>query len=253
MTPADGDMIVVWFSHGAASAMAWKMTEDLYGHRCNVVAVNNPVDEEDPDNARFGRDVAAWVGKPLVEWRNPALAHSSAVEVWDKAKAMSFPKGAPCTLALKKEARQAYERLHRVDWHVLGFTADERHRYNRFVLTERENVLPVLIDYGLTKEACFEFLSIAGLALPRVYARGYPNANCIGCVKATSPTYWNHVRRQDPEVFAHRAEQSRRLGVRLARHKGKRVFLDELPASATGRPLKGMSVECGIFCEEKPQ
>jgi hypothetical protein len=52
-------------------------------------------------------------------------------------------------------------------------------------------------------------------------------------------------------VFARRAEQSRELGVRLARHKGERVFLDELPADAVGRPLKGMDLECGIFCEEK--
>lgn len=251
MTPNVGDTIVVWFSHGAASAMAWKLTEERFGAVCDVVAVNNPVKEEDPDNVRFGRDVARWVGKPLLEWNNPALDHSSAEAVWDKAKAMSFPRGAPCTLALKKQARQAYENQHRVDWHVLGFTADERARYDRFVLTERDNVLPVLIDAGLTKEDCFEYLSIAGLRLPAVYRRGYPNANCIGCVKATSPTYWNHVRQQDPEVFAARAEQSRRLGAKLVRYRGQRIFLDELPPDARGRAMKTTGVECGIFCEER--
>jgi hypothetical protein len=95
-----------------------------------------------------------------------------------------------------------------------------------------------------------DIVSTAGLSLPAVYRRGYPNANCIGCVKATSPTYWNHVRKNDPDVFAQRAEQSRRLGVRLARYKGNRVFLDELPADAQGNAMKTMNIECGIFCEE---
>ncbi len=134
---------------------------------------------------------------------------------------------------------------------VFGFTADERRRHERFTLTERDNVLPVLIEAGITKEDCYRIVSDAGLDLPAVYSPGYPNANCIGCVKATSPTYWNHVRRMHPEVFAERAEQSRRLGVRLARLRGERVFLDQLAPEATGRLMNSMSIECGIFCEER--
>lgn len=250
MQPKEGDTIVVWFSHGAASAVAWKETVRLFGDRCRILAVNNPVTEEDEDNTRFGEDVSKWVGQWLITWRNPKYAHGSAVEVWDARKAMSFPAGAPCTDLLKKGARQDFEREHKVDWHVLGFTADEQRRYDRFVQTERDNVLPVLIRQGITKDDCYRYITAAGLELPRVYLRGYPNANCIGCVKATSPTYWNHVRVMDPEVFASRAEQSRRLGVRLARHKGERVFLDQLPEDAVGRPMKTMRIECGIFCEE---
>ncbi|WP_116654398.1 hypothetical protein [Pelagibacterium sediminicola] len=251
MAPRDGDTIVVWFSHGAASAIAWQETLRQYGRRCIVLAVNNPVAEEDEDNHRFGRDVAAWLDQPLTEWRNPKYPSASAVDVWDQRGAMVFPHGAPCTVHLKKEARQDYERQHPVDWHVLGFTADERKRFERFVLTERANVLPVLIDANLSKQDCMDRLLSAGILPPRVYAEGYPNANCIGCVKATSPTYWNLVRRTRPEVFAARAVQSRRLGVRLVRWRGKRIFLHELPATAQGRPLKSMDVECGIFCEER--
>lgn len=251
LEPKDGDTIVVWFSHGAASAIAWQETLRLYGDRCNVVAVNNPVAEEDPDNLRFGKDVSEWLGRELIEWTNPNFPNGSAIEVWDKVKAMSFPMGAPCTTKLKKEARQDYEKHHKCDWLVLGFTADEQKRYDRFTLTERDNVLPVLIDAGLSKQDCMDRLVSAGINPPRVYAEGYPNANCIGCVKATSPTYWNLVRQTRPEIFKERAEQSRRLGVRLVRYKGKRIFLDELPPDAKGRSLKSMNIECGIFCEEK--
>lgn len=243
--------IAVWFSCGAASAVAAWLTVGTYGRAYDVRVVNNPVAEEDADNRRFLADVQKWIGLPIEFAVNPKWPAASAREVWEHERFMSSPKGAPCTRAVKKEARQEWERDNPVAWHVLGFTADERKRHDRFILTERENVLPVLIDACLTKADCFRVIESAGLVLPRKYAEGYPNGNCIGCVKATSPTYWNLVRRQDPEVFADRAEQSRRLGVRLVRHLGQRKFLDELPADAVGRPLKNMDVECGIFCEER--
>jgi hypothetical protein len=109
----------------------------------------------------------------------------------------------------------------------------------------------VLIEEGITKQKCFEIIANAGISLPSIYLRGYPNANCIGCVKATSATYWNHVRKEDPTVFEERAKQSRDIGCRLVRWKGKRMFLDELPIEAKGRKMKNMDFECGIFCEER--
>lgn len=250
-SPQDGDHIVVWVSFGAASAVAAWETLRRYSDRCKISLVNNPVAEEDPDNLRFGQDLEKWLGRPIIRHVNPKYPNASAVEVWNRRKGMSFPNGAPCTIALKKEARRDYESRNRVDWHVLGFTAGEAKRYERFILTERSNVLPVLIDANLDKEDCANILIQAGIQLPRVYAEGYPNANCIGCVKATSPTYWNLVRRTRPEVFQHRAAQSRALGVRLVRYKGQRIFLDELPEDAVGAPLKTLNFECGVFCEER--
>lgn len=250
-TVRPGQTVAVWFSCGAASAVAAKMTVEHYGGVANIRILNNPVAEEDEDNRRFLFDVERWIGVRIETVLNPAWPDASAEAVWEKRRGMSFPNGAPCTVELKKRARQAWEAENHADWHVLGFTADERKRHERFVLGERENVLPVLIDAGITKADCYRILQDSGLRLPRIYSLGYPNANCIGCVKATSATYWNHVRAMHPDVFERRAEQSRRFGVRLARHKGERVFLDELPADAKGRPLKGMDFECGIFCEER--
>lgn len=251
MEPKADDVIAVWFSCGAASAVAAKETIRLYGDQCRIRIINNPVMEEDSDNRRFLEDVSAWLGVTVETAANKGYPSASAVDVWEKRKFMSGPHGAPCTLELKKRARQQWEEKNRVDWHVLGFTAEESKRLSRFRLTERPNVLGVLVDQGITKAECYMRLMDAGLTLPAIYRRGYPNANCVGCVKATSPTYWNHVRKQDPEVFRHRAEQSRRLGAKLVRHKGERIFLDELPESAMGAPMKGMDFECGIFCEEK--
>jgi hypothetical protein len=111
--------------------------------------------------------------------------------------------------------------------------------------------LPILIDNKITKQNCFDILLSAGIQLPRIYALGYPNANCIGCVKATSPTYWNHVREKHPAIFEQRAKQSRQIGAKLVRVDNQRIFLDELDPSHMGRPMKNYDFECGIFCEER--
>lgn len=245
-------IIAVWFSCGAASAVAAKKTLELYGATHSVRVVNSPVAEEDPDNLRFLLDVQQWLGVEIESAVNPAYPSCSAVEVWEQRKFMSGVRGAPCTLELKKEARRKWERRNPVDWHVLGFTADERDRHERFVRSERENVIPVLIDAGITKADCFAILIEAGIPLPGIYSRGFPNANCIGCVKATSPTYWNLVRKHYPEEFAKRAEQSRRIGARLVRVKGKRIFLDELDPNTKGNEMKG-GWSCGVFCDPEPE
>jgi hypothetical protein len=246
-------VIVVWFSCGAASAVAAKVTLDRYSGYCDVRIVNNPVQEEDSDNRRFLNDVASWLNHPIEIAVNSKYPDASATEIWRDRKFMSGVAGAPCTIELKKNARYEWEKSNPDVTHmVLGFTADEITRFDRFVLTERSNVIPVLINNDLTKDDCFKIITAAGLELPRIYRQGYPNANCIGCVKATSPTYWNHVRNHHPSIFTERAELSRKLGARLVRVNGERIFLDELDPKATGRPMKQLpSIECGIFCEEK--
>lgn len=241
-------VIAVWFSCGAASAVAAKLTLEKYGKTHKIRILNNPVAEEDKDNRRFLNDVEKWLGVQIETVKNPMFPECSAVEVWELKQYMSGTAGAPCTTQLKKLARKYWEKANKSDHIVLGFTADEAHRVDNFRNNERHDLLPVLVDAKLTKGDCFNILLEAGIALPRIYRLGYPNANCIGCVKATSPTYWNHVRKVHPEIFQQRAEQSRRIGARLVRHKGVRMFLDELPEDAIGRTMKNMDFECGIFC-----
>jgi hypothetical protein len=247
-----GDEIAVWFSCGAASAVAAKLILEQYGATNRVHIVNNPVIEELSDNRRFLADVSTALDVDIDTATHPDYPKCSAWEVWERRKYMAGVSGAPCTQILKKQARQFWETRHpNVKWHVLGFTAEERKRHRRFTLTERSNVIPVLIDAGVTKQECIDVVHSQRLELPEAYRLGYPNANCRGCVKATSPTYWNHVRKVDPNQFNSRAEQSRRIGARLVRYMGKRIFLDELPKDAVGRPLASLTMpDCGIFCEE---
>ena len=249
-----GKTIVVWFSCGAASAVAAKETIRRYGQDNIIRIVNNPIKEEDSDNRRFLKDVEQWLGIEIETAINPKYPNCSIEDTFYSKNGkgyMSGVYGAPCTLQLKKKARQHWESKNEFDYLVLGFTSDEKQRHERFVMNERENTLPVLIDAKICKADCYLILQDAGLELPRIYKQGYPNANCIGCVKATSVTYWNHVRKMHPGVFEERNRQSKDIGCKLVRYKGKRIFLDELPPDAVGKPLKNLDFECGIFCDMK--
>lgn len=255
LLPRNGDVIAVWFSCGAASAVAAKRTIEKYP-QCVVRVINNPVAEEHPDNRRFLTDVEKWLGLQIEIAVNPKWPDASAKTVWEKRKYMSGITGAPCTQELKKEARKYWEMKNHHDYLVLGFTADPKDaaRSRNFARAERSNFIPILVEEGITKNDCFRIIQDAGLELPEIYKLGYPNANCIGCVKVSNVTYWNHVRKMHPDVFKERAEFSRQIGCRLARplkNGGKRIFLDELDPNAKGRPMENISFDCGIFCEEK--
>lgn len=253
--------IVVWFSCGAASAVAAKKTIEKYGDVADIRIVNNVVDEEDSDNRRFLKDVEQWLGHPIEICGNSNLDHTSARKIWEKASYMGGIGGAPCTTQLKRQARQQWEEQNFFTDIVMGFTLNEIRRHKTFVTTERSNVIPILIDEGLIKNDCFDIIQQAGIELPRIYRMGYPNANCIGCIKASSPTYWNHVRKMHPKIFEDRARMSREIGAKLVRFRKPhqkhlpnppRQFLDDLPPELMGRVMKNLpSFDCGIFCEEK--
>ena len=241
------ETIAVWFSCGAASAVAAKKIKEKYGNTHNVIIVNNPVINEHPDNQRFLKDCEKWIGQEIISAINENYPSCDIRDVFEKRKYISGVAGAPCTKELKKEARYQFEKKNKIDWHVLGFTVDEKKRSDRFMKFERENVIPILIDEKLTKGNCFDILLDAEIKLPEIYMLGFPNANCIGCVKSQSPTYWNLVRDKFPDVFNDRAVQSRRIGAKLVKLKGERIFLDELKTSDNGGKIK--SWECGIFCD----
>jgi hypothetical protein len=135
------------------------------------------------------------------------------------------------------------------DVHVFGYTADPNDVRRAKLMRENWpdlNVVTPLIDRGITKAACLAMIRNAGIKLPRVYAMGFPNANCIPCGKATSPAYWALVRKEFPLQFARMATLSRGLGARLARIDNVRVFIDEIPED---HPVtEAIAPECDFLC-----
>lgn len=194
-----------------------------------IIAQCDLGNSEDADNRRFAADCVRWFNSPIQCLKSEKF--DNADEVFEARKYHAGINGAPCTGELKVAPRLNFQRPS--DLHLWGYTADalDVARWERMQAEypEMRQRAP-LIERGLTKEACLAMLERAGIKPPRTYALGFPNANCIGCVKATSPNYWSLVRKHYPEVFARRADQSRRFGSRLVRIHDERRFLDELPA-----------------------
>lgn len=233
---------VVWFSCGAASAVAAKLAVESLPN-VHVVYCDTSKDEHE-DNVRFMAEVSLWIGRKIEIIRSGI--YETCDEVYEGQRYMSGIKGARCTLELKRQPRMRYQRDN--DWHVFGFTADEEDRIEEF---EKNNPFMtccwILRDRGINKQQCFQRLAEAGIALPQMYLLGFKNNNCKCCVKATSPGYWNKSRALFPEMFALRAQRSRELGVRLVRVNGERIFLDELPFDAMGN-WKDLKIEENVSC-----
>ena len=141
--------------------------------------------------------------------------------------------------------RKQWEREH-PDHHIYvwGFDRNEISRARRIEqsMSDYDHEFP-LIEHNLSKEDAHGIAERLGLKRPVMYDLGYPNNNCIGCVKG-GMGYWNKIRNDFPEVFARRARQEREIGHSCL----KGIFLDELEPDR-GNMRMEVFEDCGIFCE----
>ena len=239
--------VVSWFSCGAASAVATKLSikdfpETIVAY-CEVI-------EEHPDNIRFLRDCEKWFGREIRVLGNDKYKRS-IYEVFDKTRYLAGHKGARCTLELKKNVRREFELPD--DRQVMGYTVEEQGRVDRFIDANNDvDLITPLIDRGLTKQDCLAMVQDAGIELPEMYKLGYKNNNCRGCVKAQSPAYWKKIKIDFPEYYQKMLAQEKRLNVKICKTtvdgiSDVRVGLDELPDRI--KPMDdSIDIQCGIFC-----
>lgn len=220
--------VVAWVSAGAPSAVAAKLTARKYADTHEVVFAYCETGMEHPDNDRFLADIVRWTNHPIT--RLKSTKYKDTWDVWESRKYLSGIDGAPCTTELKIVPRVDFQRAD--DIHVFGYTEDSNDMRRAKSLREHFFELTIetpLIDRGINRAACLALIERAGIALPVLYGLGWPNNNCLACVKATSPAYWALVRFHFPDIFWRLARLSRELEVRLCRLNGKRIFLDDLP------------------------
>lgn len=233
---------LVWFSAGAASAVAAKLTLADYGHDNTVLAYADPGSEH-PDNARFIADCETWFDHPVTMLRSPR--YRDTWQVWEERRFIVGPTGALCTAELKKKARFAFQRPD--DIQVFGYTTEERRRASRFREQNPEIALICpLIDRDLTKNDCLAIVDRAGIALPVMYRLGYHNNNCIGCPKG-GMGYWNKIRVDFPDSFDRMARLERDLGHSILSDETGPVWLDELDPDRGDYPTE-MSADCSLLC-----
>jgi hypothetical protein len=243
----DTSRILVHFSCGAPSAVAWKIATERYGAETDVEAIYCDLSrDEHPDNARFMVDVERWVGRKVTRLSHPK--YKTIDEVFLNKHWISNRFGAACTRTMKREVAEAYSRPD--DRHVFGYAADEADRIERFSDNHPDvNCLWVLAAAGITSEDCYHVISASGIELPTMYRLGYGHNNCIGCVKG-GKGYWNKVRRDFPNVFKRRAEVQRLIGPGACfRSGGTGFMLDELDPN-DGLDVVEPPIECGVFCSQ---
>jgi len=261
--------ILSWFSCGAASAVATKL----------AIASNEPitvayceVKEEHPDNKRFLNDCQEWFGQDIIILGNDKYDRS-IYKVFEKTRFLVGPSGARCTLELKKQIRESFQQPN--DRHVFGYTVEEQDRYDRFIDANNDvDVWPILIDAGLTKSDCIAMVERAGIELPIMYKLGYKNNNCMGCVKASSPEYWQKIKQDFPEMWNKMLQSEYMLNRAVCKidmltvskrypdiwdelgnpdHKGGgkvywRPKLDQIPEDIKAMD-NSVDIQCGIFCQ----
>lgn len=240
-------MKILWFSAGATSAVACKLAIDKYG-KDNVKVIYFGIKTAHKDNIRFIKDCEKWYGVNIEIWSSDK--YEDQFDVIKRTKYVNGAQGARCTLELKKAVRKKIESTIDYDGQIFGFeyTPKEIARAERLLKQHPETLAEFpLIDLKMTKENCLGILLAAGIEIPKMYRLGYPNNNCIGCVKG-GMGYWNKIRVDFPEIFKQMAETEREVGRScLKEANGYRIFLDELDPNR-GREQKILVPDCGFFC-----
>lgn len=233
-------LTVSWFSAGVSSAVATKMMIDdidkiIYTH----------IDDQHPDTLRFVKDCEAWFGKPVEILQSPYMSVENACRMSGGRGYINGPGGAACTKFLKRRVRKEWEMKNPGQLrYVWGMDYGEKNRCDRLheTMPEQEHVFP-LVDRMMTKADAHRVLVASGIKRPAMYELGYSNNNCVGCVKG-GMGYWNHIRRDFPEIFDARAKMERLIQATCI----KGIYLDELDPDR-GRHEPPIVGDCGILCE----
>lgn len=228
---------VCWISAGVSSFIAGYMAKDIDEY------IYIDIKDQHEDSIRFIKDCEIALGKEI------KILHSEYGDVDTACRVGGFinrPKvGSYCTKYLKKRVRTQWEYEHK-DFditYVWGFDFKEKHRAERTVDTYPQYIHEFpLIEKMLSKEDCHAMLQSMHIKRPIMYDMGYPNNNCIGCVKG-GMGYWNKIRVDFPEVFKKRAELERTLGCSCING----IYLDELEPNR-GRMNMEVFPECSIMC-----
>ena len=238
---------VVWFSCGAASAVAGKYSIKKYNESVDLVYCDTGGEHE--SNRTFLKDCEEWYGQQIKILRNPK--YKDHFDVFRKKKVLKMPSGfAYCTHELKMELRQEAGYCDSIN--IFGYTYEEQKRAEKL---QEHNVDMIcefpLIDNKITKEDCLGMLWKIGIELPLLYKLGYSHNNCIGCVKG-GLGYWNKIKKDFPEHFKRMSRIEKEIGTTILKYRsgkreGERMYLDELKPEM-GNYMNEPSIACGIDC-----
>lgn len=230
-------VLVCWISAGVSSFIAGYLMRNEIDKFIYI-----DIDDQEPDTIRFINDCEKVLGKKIEILKSEYRCVENAIL---SAGVISLRGGfAPCTNYLKKRVRKQWEEEHKNEkiTYVWGFDVDETSRAERLIesMPQFEHRFP-LIENHISKASSHAILQELGIQRPKMYELGYPNNNCIGCIKG-GMGYWNKIRKDFPDVFEKRSKMERKLGYSIL----KECYLDELDENRGNN--KEIFPECDIFC-----
>jgi hypothetical protein len=262
--------IICWWSGGVTSALACKLTADIYGlDRCRFILIDTG--NEDEDTYRFKTDCERWYGKEIETIGSIGTKYEDIKAVWYKFKSLNVANGAICSSELKREVRKRFQRDTEYAHQVFGFDMGEPNRAKAMAINypDSKPLFPLLM-YGIGKKKSIEMIEAAGVEVPRAYRWGFHNNNCLntGCVQG-GIGYWQLMKIHSPEKYDAMADVEHDLTnlrgepvtmlkdqSKAAKASGKwKVFLKPHPdfpdysdlSMMSGREVKPL-MECNGFC-----
>ena len=193
---------LVQFSTGAGSAeVAWRAVEQYGVDSVHLLTADTLV--EDEDNWRFAREVVAALGSPhwdvLCDGRTP-------MQVGRDERVVPSDRMAVCSKILKrnllrKHIEATYDPTDTVI--LLGYDWTEPHRLEKArPLWEPWRVeCPLMEPPHLWKEQMLELFRERGIEPPRLYAQGFPHANCGGACVRGGHSQWDLLLRVNRPLF----------------------------------------------------
>lgn len=239
---------IVQYSGGVGSWCAAKRVVEQFG-AADTVLLFADTKMEDPDLYRFLEEGATYLQAPLVR-----IADGRDVwQVFFDKRFLGNSRVDPCSRLLKRELMDRWKRLHyrpsqppldtygddlagrlayelvRVEWEmdereqaILYFGIDwtEEHRITRF----RPRAAPWVCEAPmcnppyLSKKQMNEECAAAGIAPVRMYAEGFPHANCAGfCIKAGQAQF-RLLLKVRPELYRYHERKEAELRAYLGKN-----------------------------------
>jgi 3'-phosphoadenosine 5'-phosphosulfate sulfotransferase (PAPS reductase)/FAD synthetase len=206
------EKIIAWWSGGVTSAVACKLTIDLYG-KDNVEIIFIDTKNEHEDTYRFKNDCQKWYEIPIGTITGIGDKYNSVQDVWIKNKSLNVAHGAICSSELKRRVREKWEKELQFKHQVFGFDMDEPKRAKSMKMNHKQTkpLFPLLM-FGYNKKDCINIIENAGIEVPEMYKLGFLNNNCFktGCVQG-GIGYWQKMKREFPEKFEAMAEMEHKL------------------------------------------
>lgn len=196
------------FSSGISSWAAAKRYAEKNGTE-GMVLLFADTRIEDEDNYRFLHEAADSVGAPLeiiADGRTPW-------QVMRDVKIIGNSRIDPCSKILKRKLLTKWQEEHCEPENteiILGICWDEKHRIDRIQARSEKwkYIAPLCEKPWISKRETLQWARSEGIEPPRMYALGFPHANCGGfCIKAGQASF-RLLLKHFPERYAkHEAEE----------------------------------------------